>query len=338
MRKTKKELNSRILLVLIVIWLFILIINSFFSYTSLITGRVVGLNAGTVNFYVVAREEVLIPDSGMVNFTNPIIQKTIPVIDGLKQCLGDKLNITLYEKGYPSWSESEPVKVEVKETLKFFEITCNCSVSGQYKLFFNLSKSVLGNTNQSNIRLFVFETDWIELPTTLVSSNVDSTEFYSIVPHFSKFLIGEKAVQETTEPAQNPSGGGGGKRLLITGKAEETPEKETLEILNKSEEKPEETILFDVKVRIIPKYKEVLAGNTLVAEITLYNVEGKGAKETKVTYYIKNLEGKVLRQEEETVAVKDKVTIVKELFLPKELEPKHTYLLLYALLSPVIET
>ena len=221
MGKIKKELDSRILLSLIVIWLFILIINCFFSYTNQITGRVVGSGTGIVNFNVVAKEEIIIPDSGDVQFTTPKVKKIITGITGIERCRGNKLAIVLYGENYPDWSEQEPPKTEVKKKLGRFELTCNCSINdtsnGNIKLFFNLSQSILGNISSNNVRLFVWETNWIELSTTINNVGPESTEFYSVVPHLSKFLIGEKVVSQIT-PIPNigddVGGGGGGVSYL----------------------------------------------------------------------------------------------------------------------------
>ncbi|MBI2662565.1 hypothetical protein HYX11_03840, partial [Candidatus Woesearchaeota archaeon] len=212
MEKAKKELDTRILLSLIVIWLFLLIINCFFSYTTQITGRVVGSGTGVVNFNVIVKEETIIPDSGDIKPTHPKIKKMITGIKGLERYKGNKLDIVLYGENYPDWSEQEPPKTEIKKTLGCLELTCNCSINGKsngnIKLFFNLSQSILENINSDNVRLFVWETSWMEISTTISNTGPESTEFYSIVPHFSKFLIGEKVIQETTEPIPNPSGGG----------------------------------------------------------------------------------------------------------------------------------
>ena len=116
-------------------------------------------------------------------------------------------------------------------------------------------------------------------------------------------------------PAAGPAGGGGG-----GGGGGEPSEAEPL-TTKVIKEVPEELALFDVKIKILPKYMQIVAGNTIAATITLYNTAKIGAKETKVTYIIKDFEGKIIVSEHETVAVKNKETLVKEMSVPKGLPP-----------------
>ncbi len=110
------------------------------------------------------------------------------------------------------------------------------------------------------------------------------------------------------EEAPAPSGGPGKKIIKA--------------IVIEEEEVPEEITLFDVKIKILPRYTEIPAGSALAAEISIYNIGEISTKEkdTKVTYLIKDLDGKIVVSDDETIAIKDKVEFVKEISVPKDLE------------------
>ncbi len=124
----------------------------------------------------------------------------------------------------------------------------------------------------------------------------------------SQFFTAVEGAGTPGEPGGGTGGGGGGTPVTpvtppITGEVVEGK-------------------LFDVNINILDKYKKIFAGNTLASEITIYNVgEKEGKRDTLVTYFIKDLEGKILTSEFETIAVNTKTNFVKEILVPKSLEP-----------------
>ena len=116
--------------------------------------------------------------------------------------------------------------------------------------------------------------------------------------------ITEAAADTGGDTGGGSSGGGGGITTpSITGKVVEG-------------------LLFDVKVKILEKYREVFAGESIVSEITLYNFgETDEEKDITVIYYIQNSEGELIgSKSSETVAVRTKTDYIKEFFIPKHTE------------------
>ena len=80
-------------------------------------------------------------------------------------------------------------------------------------------------------------------------------------------------------------------------------------------------ILFDVKVKILPRYMETPSGSSVAAEVSLYHVGGQGVKDTEVEYMIKNAKGEAVVSEHEIVGIENKLVLLKEISIPKEVEP-----------------
>ncbi|MBU3905171.1 MAG: hypothetical protein KJ906_03420 [Nanoarchaeota archaeon] len=74
--------------------------------------------------------------------------------------------------------------------------------------------------------------------------------------------------------------------------------------------------IFDVETHISERFREVPAGGILVAEVSLFNLERVGLTDVLVNYYIKDLEGNIILQEQETVGVETKVSYIKEFDIP----------------------
>jgi len=121
---------------------------------------------------------------------------------------------------------------------------------------------------------------------------------------FDSFTVATSSTGDTGDTGGSSSGGGGKTTPSITGKAIER-------------------FLFDVKVKVLEKYRKVFAGETIVNEITLYAFgETDEEKDITVVYYIRNSEGVVIgSKSSETVAVRTKTSYVKEFFIPKNTEP-----------------
>ena len=74
--------------------------------------------------------------------------------------------------------------------------------------------------------------------------------------------------------------------------------------------------LFDVKVEIPIRFIEIIAGEELLAEIILYNPKGTGLIDVEVDYSIKDMDGKVIAKEHETVAVETRTSFIKDFTIP----------------------
>ncbi|MBU0929601.1 MAG: PRC-barrel domain-containing protein [Nanoarchaeota archaeon] len=121
---------------------------------------------------------------------------------------------------------------------------------------------------------------------------------------------------DVTSAGAGAGAGGSGSGITETPKVT-VPEEQPL-IIGKAVKE----LLFDTNLRILDKYKEVNAGDIITAEITIYNVgENEEKRDTLVTYFIKDLDGKILSSESETIAINTKTNFVKEIYIPRNLKP-----------------
>ena len=81
------------------------------------------------------------------------------------------------------------------------------------------------------------------------------------------------------------------------------------------------TPLFDVKVEILEKFLKVMPGEDLAAAITIYNLGKVGLVDTKVEYIIKDMGGRALLSEEETIAIGTQTSFVKIFRIPQDAKP-----------------
>ena len=103
-------------------------------------------------------------------------------------------------------------------------------------------------------------------------------------------------------------------KIIVTG---DSIEEEVKVIVEVESEKP----LFDVDVEILPRYKTVFQGEDVTAQIILYNLRGIGRVDVSLLYLIKDMEGNLIAEESETVAVETQTSLVKSLKLPEDVEP-----------------
>jgi len=79
--------------------------------------------------------------------------------------------------------------------------------------------------------------------------------------------------------------------------------------------------LLDVEVKILKEYLGVYPGGELLAEIKLLNVgEAGNRKDITIEYIIKDMEGKELMKEGETVSLETQTSWIKRLNIPKDIE------------------
>ncbi len=82
-----------------------------------------------------------------------------------------------------------------------------------------------------------------------------------------------------------------------------------------------ETPLFDVKVEVLPEYRIVNPGDKVMAQLTLYNLGRIGRVDAELEYGIKSLNGTVITNEHEMIAVETQLSTVKSIDLPSDIKP-----------------
>jgi hypothetical protein len=93
-------------------------------------------------------------------------------------------------------------------------------------------------------------------------------------------------------------------------------EKEILVSVEVESKKP----LFDVKIDIPRRFRYLIPGENLLANVELYNLGGSGKVDVEVEYIIKDSEDNEILTEKETLAVETRASLVKELEIPPYLE------------------
>lgn len=78
--------------------------------------------------------------------------------------------------------------------------------------------------------------------------------------------------------------------------------------------------LFDVKMSIPQEYKNIMAGENVVGDITIINKGDILPADVNVDYVIKDLNNNVISMQQETVAAKDLLSITKRIETPKDLK------------------
>jgi len=76
-------------------------------------------------------------------------------------------------------------------------------------------------------------------------------------------------------------------------------------------------VLFDITLNIPVKYKEILPGEEVLAQVSIYNLGNIGKVDVEVTYYIKDFEGNTLLEQKEIISVEAQVSFSKSMKLPK---------------------
>lgn len=88
-------------------------------------------------------------------------------------------------------------------------------------------------------------------------------------------------------------------------------------IVEVESEKP----LFDLKVETLPEYKMIYPGNDVKARLTIYNLGKVGNVNVSINYGIKDLSGKIIIIENETLQVETQISIEKTLKISSTLKP-----------------
>ncbi len=79
--------------------------------------------------------------------------------------------------------------------------------------------------------------------------------------------------------------------------------------------------LFDIIVTVNPSTKTVLAGNTVIADISLFNLVGSGKFDVTVRYGIINYNDKLVIEKQQTVAVETRAGIIGTMDVPRDSKP-----------------
>jgi len=79
-------------------------------------------------------------------------------------------------------------------------------------------------------------------------------------------------------------------------------------------------VLFDVSLDIPLEYKEILSGEELVLQLTLFNLADIGKTDVSIEYIVKDFEGNTLVEESEVVTVETQVSFSKTIKLPLDVE------------------
>jgi hypothetical protein len=164
---------------------------------------------------------------------------------------------------------------------------------------------VISNTGNKNLTITVnlknLE-DFLVFP-----EGVSEYEFYLDIGK-------EKSIQlnffasEDQEPGVYPG------KVVVTG---DGIEKVITIVIEVESEKP----LFDIDVEIPQKYKEVLPGEEVLAQLTIYNIKRMGRVDVDVEYGLKDSEGNIIVSKHETLAVEMQVSIVRSLDVPFDAKP-----------------
>ncbi len=101
-------------------------------------------------------------------------------------------------------------------------------------------------------------------------------------------------------------------KLIISG---DGLSKEILVAIEVETKKP----LFDVKVNIPRQFRTLIPGDSLVANIELFNLGDIGKVDVVLDYFIKDINGNDIITEKETVAVETRASLIKEFLLPEDL-------------------
>jgi len=181
----------------------------------------------------------------------------------------------------------------------------------------DLIKVVLKQGETQKEFLEIENTGETELDITIDLENLrDFVIFSGGVSEYSfKLKVGEKQiVQLIFDISKDQKPGIYPGKLIIKGDGLQTVVTTIIEI---ESEKP----LFDIEVNILEEFKEVIAGEGLLAEITLYNPKGIRLADVDVEYIVKDIDGTIIINEHEAVAVETRTSFIKRFTIPSSLKP-----------------
>jgi len=81
-----------------------------------------------------------------------------------------------------------------------------------------------------------------------------------------------------------------------------------------------EKVIFDLTLDIPPESRQLLAGEELTFNPTIFSITGELNKEIEIFYVIKDFSGNIILQETEKLTIKDQLTFLKRLKLPQDIK------------------
>jgi hypothetical protein len=166
-----------------------------------------------------------------------------------------------------------------------------------------------GETTSRNIRVNNLENQKLlfQLESTLPSSiiRLNETEFY-INPRRSKevnvdFIAGETILPDIYIGKIIVTTSGIKKEILVV-----------VEVISKSP-------LFDIKLEVPNRFKYVLPGEDIYAQIELYNLGDYERVDVVLDYIIQNSDGEEIIKEQQTIAVETSTSFIKNIKIPENI-------------------
>jgi len=234
--------------------------------------------------------------SGMTNEQKQNIQNlTLEVLSYGKIVLGENINI--------SEDANLDVNVEIGDNL--------IGLDSDVLPTLNVSATlILYNLNFNNPR--ILRNDVLCPATICEKLNYTGNNLTFSVAGFTNYSAEETPV----EPSGVTGVGGGGRRVTIREPVEPVPEPiPELKPIHKKGE------FFDVLLTIPEKYRMLLSGEELIAEIHLINLKKIGMRSVVTEYSIEDANNKVIFSEYETLAVENEITYLKKIIPPSDIKP-----------------
>jgi sporulation protein YlmC with PRC-barrel domain len=156
----------------------------------------------------------------------------------------------------------------------------------------------------------------INVPSTFSIGNfvvrVDTEYLNSVQPHStaSDSVTFTSAGEVPVVPSGGGGGGGGGGAAPIINKTVPVTG-ETIKSLGS---------FLEISTRILDEYKLVSPEEKVLVAVTLYNLGTEEIKDATINYCIENSSEGIIKCNKETVTIYTKVQLVKEFFIPKELQ------------------
>jgi len=252
----KKDIIFFTIVTLLVGWSFFAFSYDLTAMTgrSLFDGWATSLSLSLSITIECSQDNVDVDDNGVLDFSVACVDTNIMNITGLDTAWNGSIN--LYESSFPtSWDDSTPPTTLVQTAIKYFELNVTGHTEGTYTIFFNLTSAEMGNVAASSVKLFVYNTSWSGLTTTVLDSNSNPRQFSAVTTHFSRFLIGGAA--PSSGSSGSVSGGSGSATNPYSSKEsriEEIPEEKSEDA--KLPIRPETLIGGAEEVKIEEKEKE----------------------------------------------------------------------------------
>ncbi len=191
------------------------------------------------------------------------------------------------------------------------------------KFTYNQAELTAAGIAESDLELFSYNissTAWQEESETIDTGN---NILESNITHLTTFVLGSATQQaEALDAVGTPGGGGGGGG---GGSSKKKPTGAAVAAKGVVKELPGPVhlpgILFDVSVNIPEKYRKVLLGQELAAEVRIINIKTIGTVAVTMEYIIEDKGGNTLFDEFETKVIENEIEYLKQIILPADIPP-----------------